>query len=388
MNYIYLDNSATTRLSEKARAAMLEAMDKYGNPSSLHTVGLEANELLSSSRKAIAATFGTHMPKPAEIIFTGSGSEANNLAISGTAFAKKRRDADTVITTDSEHPSVENVMQKLESEGFRVVRISTKGGELDLDQLNAALENKILMVSMMMVNNETGALYDVKSAFSAVKRRYPDAVTHCDAVQGYMKNRFTPASIGADLVTVSSHKIHGPKGVGALYINPAIVKAKKISPIILGGGQESGYRSGTENIIGIAGFAAAAKEQYSKLDSDIEYLKNLRMTAEKEISKISEVRLNIPNGTRAPHILNITLPHIKSETMLHFLSSKGICVSSGSACSSRSSHRSQSLLAFGLTPDEADTSIRISFSEYNTEDDVSALARSLSEGVLKLVRIK
>lgn len=388
MNHIYLDNSATTQLSEKARFAMLEAMDKYGNPSSLHTVGLEANELLSSSRKAIASTFGIHMPKPAEIIFTGSGSEANNLAISGTAFAKKRRDANTVITTDSEHPSVENVMQKLESEGFRVIRISTKGGELDLDQLNAALENRIFMVSMMMVNNETGALYDVKSAFSAVKRRYPDAVTHCDAVQGYMKKRFTPASIGADLVTVSSHKIHGPKGVGALYVNPQMVKAKKISPIIFGGGQESGYRSGTENMIGIAGFAAAAKEQYSKLASDIEYMTDLRTLAEREISKIPEIKLNIPRGMRAPHILNITLPHIKSETMLHFLSSKGICVSSGSACSSRSSHHSPSLIAFGLMLHEADTSIRISLSEYNTEADIKALARSLAEGVSSLVRIK
>lgn len=388
MDHIYLDNSATTQLSDKARSAMLEAMDKYGNPSSLHAVGLEANELLSSSRKAIASTFGIRMPKPAEIIFTGSGSEANNLAIIGTAFAKKRRDADTVITSDSEHPSVENVMQKLESDGFRVVRISTKGGELDLDQLNGSLENRILMISMMMVNNETGALYDVKSAFSAVKSRYPDAVTHCDAVQGYMKNRFTPSSIGADLVTVSSHKIHGPKGVGALYVNSLIMKAKRISPIILGGGQESGYRSGTENIIGIAGFAAAAREQYSKLASDIEYMTDLRMLAEREISKISEIKLNIPSGMRAPHILNITLPHIKSETMLHFLSSKGICVSSGSACSSRSSHHSHSLLAFGLMPSEADTSIRISLSEYNTEDDIMALARLLAEGVSNLVRIK
>lgn len=388
MEYIYLDNSATTQLSDKARSAMLEAMDKYGNPSSLHMAGLEANELLSSSRRIIASTLGVRMPKPAEIIFTGSGSEANNLAISGTAFAKNRRDADTIITTDSEHPSVENVMQRLESNGFRVIRISTKGGELDFDQFNASLDNNIFMISMMMVNNETGALYDVKSAFSTVKKRYPNAIAHCDAVQGYMKNRFTPASIGADLVTVSSHKIHGPKGVGALYVNPAIVKAKKISPIILGGGQESGFRSGTENIIGITGFAAAAKEQYSKLTSNIEYINGLRTLAENEISKIPGVKLNIPSGARAPHILNITLPHIKSETMLHFLSSENICVSSGSACSSRSNHRSRSLLAFGLTPNEADTSIRISFSEYNTENDVMALARLLSEGVSTLVRIK
>lgn len=388
MNYIYLDNSATTRLSDSARSAMLEAMDKYGNPSSLHAAGLEANELLFASRRTVASTLGVHMPKPAEVIFTGSGSEANNLAISGVVFAKKRRDADTVITTDSEHPSVENVMQRLESEGFRVIRISTRGGELDLGQLEASLDNNVLMISMMMVNNETGALYDVKSAFSAVKRRHPNAVTHCDAVQGYMKNRFTPASIGADLVTVSSHKIHGPKGVGALYVNPAVAKAKKISPIILGGGQESGYRSGTENIIGIAGFAAAARERYSTLASSIEYLTNLRALAEYEISKIPEIKLNIPNGMRAPHILNITLPHIKSETMLHFLSSRGICVSSGSACSSRSRNHSRSLLAFGLTSDEADTSIRISLSEYNTKDDIVALAHSLSEGVSDLVRIK
>lgn len=394
MKYIYLDNSATTELSQAAKNAMNEAMECYGNPSSLHTLGYRANTLLNDSRNSIAAALGVKNPKPGQIIFTGSGSEASNLAIRGTAFAKARRVANVVITTDSEHPSVENNMKELERAGFEIVRLSTKSGVLSMEELDALLKKlfsegkKVFLISLMLVNNETGALYDVKSAFSAVKRFFPEAITHCDAVQGFMRVKFTPEKLGAELVTVSAHKIHGPKGVGALYVNPEILKAKKISPVIFGGGQESGFRSGTENMIGIAGFAAAAREELHILNQNIAYLTELRNYTETGIRELEGVSLNIPTGERAPHILNITFPSIKSETMLHFLSSKGICVSSGSACSSKSGHTSRSLLSFGLTPFAADCSIRISFSEFNTHEDVDCLVSALREGISGLVKIR
>lgn len=392
--YIYLDNSATTELSQAAKKAMNEAMECYGNPSSLHTLGYRANTLLNDSRNSVAAALGVKNPKPGQIIFTGSGSEASNLAIRGTAFAKARRVANVVITTDSEHPSVENNMKELERAGFEIVRLSTKNGVLSMEEFDALLKKllsdgkKVFLISLMLVNNETGALYDVKSAFSAVKRLFPDAITHCDAVQGFMRVKFTPEKLGAELVTVSAHKIHGPKGVGALYVNPEILKAKKISPVIFGGGQESGFRSGTENMVGIAGFAAAATEELHMLNQNIAYLTELRDYAETGILGLDGVNLNIPEKDRAPHILNITLPSIKSETMLHFLSSKGICVSSGSACSSKSGHPSRALISFGLTPFAADCSIRISFSEFNTHEDVDCLVSALQEGISGLVKIR
>lgn len=388
MKYIYLDNSATTELSDAVKSAMISAMDKYGNPSSIHACGLESGAIITESRKMVAMTFGVRDPKPGELIFTSSGTEANNLAIKGVAFAKKRRPAEKILITDSEHPSVENVAKDLEAHGFKVSRISTRNGVLDFEQLERELQEPVLLASFMMVNNETGAIYDVKKAFAMVKRFWPDAVTHCDAVQGYMKEVFTPASIFADLVSVSGHKIHGPKGIGALYVSPLIIKTKKLVPVTHGGGQEYGFRSGTENIINIAGFAVAANEQYSDLRERINNITRLREIAELALSGVPEIRINIPAGRRAPHIINLTLPKIKSETMLHFLSSKGICISSGSACSSKAAHHSPSLLAFGLTPSEADTSVRISLSEYNTEEDVSALACALSEGIERLVRIK
>lgn len=389
MEYIYLDNSATTRLSDAAKGAILDAIEKYGNPSSVHSVGLEANRILSDSRSAVCEALGVRGARSGELIFTGGGSEATNLALRGAALAKKRRGADVIITTDSEHPSVDNTLKDLENYGFKTIRIPTNGGVVDLNELDKAInENKVFMITMMLVNNETGAVYDVKRAFSAVKGRHPDAITHCDAVQGFMKVRFTPASLGADMVTLSAHKIHGPKGVGALYVNSALIKAKKIVPIIYGGGQESGYRSGTENLIGIAGFAAAVREEAQSLDSNIEYMTGLRTLAEKLLTNIGEITLNIPQGQRAPHILNITLPHIKSETMLHYLSSNGICVSAGSACSAKGDHPSAALLAFGLSHEQADTSLRISFSRYNTEADIRALTLALDKGIHSLIRIK
>ncbi len=387
MKEIYLDNSATTPLCETAVEKMNQAMRTYGNPSSLHAVGLAAQKLVDEAREIIGNLLGVRMMKPGELIFTSCGTEANNLAICGVAYAKRRRTAAKIITTDSEHPSVEKALELLEADGFTVSRISTRGGVLNFEQLERELDNNVLLVTMMMVNNETGAMYDVARAFSLVRQRCPSAVTHCDAVQGFLKLRFNPMALGADLVSISSHKIHGPKGVGALYISRDILKQKKIVTRLPGGGQEFGFRSGTENVIGIAGFGGAAMEVGRELDAKIEKMASLREYAILKLSAL-DVNLNIPLGKCAPHIINFTLPHLKSETMLHYLSGDGIYVSGGSACSSHSHAPSPTLLAFGLSPFDAENSIRVSLSEYNTEEDIDIFVNRLKNGLNVLVRIR
>lgn len=387
MSIIYLDNSATTPLCPEAVAAMQEAMAVFGNPSSLHGVGQEAHALLARARGQVAAALGVKSPKPGELIFTSCGTEASALAIYGTIYAKPRRFANRVITTDCEHPSVEEAMGKLEADGIEVVRIPTKNGVLDAEAAIAALNTPTLLVSMMMVNNETGASFDVARVFAAAKQRDSRTVTHCDAVQGFLKVPFTPASIHADLVTVSAHKVHGPKGVGALYIHPDIIKTKRITAFVTGGGQEFGLRSGTENIIGIAGFGAAAQAGFASRGADHARMTSLRDRLEGKLWDM-DVQMNIPAGNRAPHVLNLTLPSIKSQTMLNYLSAQGICVSSGSACSSHSVKVSPSLAAFGLTPHEADCSLRVSFSGQNTEEEVDKLCEALEKGISTLVRIR
>lgn len=383
---IYLDNSATTPLCDVAKEKITEAMESYANPSSLHAAGQRAHALVEEARSSLLAAIGVR-PRQGSFVFTSSGTEASALAIFGVAYAKTRRDARRILTTDSEHPSVSRALERLEKDGFDVVRIPTRGGVLDTDAVKAALNEKILLATFMLVNNETGAVYDVKGAFSLIKAKYPDAVTHCDAVQGFLKIPFTPMTLGAELVTVSAHKLHAPKGVGGLYIAADLIKAKKITPFLVGGGQESGMRSGTENTLGIAAFGAVASDRRARLSEIGDKLMVLREYAEKAIGEL-DVRINRPSAQYAPYILNVTLPHIKSETMLHHLSGLGIYVSSGSACSSHASHPSESLLAFGLTREEADCSLRISFSEYNTEADIDALCEGLQSGLARLVRIK
>lgn len=387
MNTVYLDNSATTPLSEAAKEALREAMEHYGNPSSLHTVGLEAESMLTRARRQIATALGVRNLTPGQLIFTAGGTEANNTAILGTAYAKARREANRIVTTDSEHPSVENTLQKLAQDGFEIVRIPTRGGVLDQEAAMAALGEKTLLVTMMMVNNETGARYDIEPIFREAKRRNPNTITHCDAVQGFLKCKFTATSLGADLISISGHKIHAPKGVGALYIDPALIKAKKIVPYLIGGGQETGLRSGTENTLGIAAFGAAAEEGFRLLDTHLTHMCALRDEATERLREAG-FTLNLPLGERAPHIVNLQLPAIKSETMLHFLSARGICVSSGSACSSHAKHASPSLVAFGLTAAQADTSLRISLSPYNTREDIDALLSALTTGAQTLVRMR
>ena len=272
--------------------------------------------------------------------------------------------------------------------GFETVRIPTRGGVLDMAALDRALEKPVFLASFMLVNNEVGSYFDVKEAFSMIKAAYPDAICHCDAVQGFLKVKFTPASIGADLVSISGHKIHALKGIGALWVSDAMIRAKKIVPIIVGGGQESGYRSGTENTVGIAALAAAAKEGSDSFSADAEKMRGLREYAISLIGeKCPEIKLNLPRRA-APHVLSLTLPSIKSETMLHYLSAKGICVSSGSACSSHSQKTSATLLAFGLDPKAADCTLRVSLCRYNEKEDIEALAAALQSGLAELIRIK
>lgn len=382
---IYLDNSATTALCEEARDAMLSAMERYGNPSSLHTRGSEAALALREARRTVGEALGERYLKDGQLIFTSCGSEATALALLGSAHAKERRVAKTVLTTDSEHPSVRENLKRLEKEGFAVVYVPTRGGELDMDLVRAHCTRDLFLVSMMLVNNETGARYPLEEVFRLAKAANPDCICHCDAVQGFLKVPMTPRQLGADLVTISAHKIHGPKGVGALYIDRSMLTAKRIVPVLLGGGQEFGLRSGTENTVGIAGFAAAAGVGAARLSEDSAHM---RTVAEYLIDGLRArgVQVNLPL-VRAPHIVNFTLPGVKSETMLHFLSERGIAVSSGSACSSHAKHPSETLLAFGLSAKEADCSLRVSLSAENETADMDALLAALDAGLATLVRI-
>ncbi len=386
MSEVYLDNSATTMLSAEVINKITSCLSIYGNPSSLHSKGQEAERELEIARKNIAAALGVRLKSNSSLVFTASGSEANNLALFGTARAKQRRVANRILISDCEHPSVYNTANKLADEGFEIIEIPTKNGVLDLDAIEAALSKPVLCASFMLVNNETGSLFDVKTAFAMIKSKYKEAICHTDAVQGFLKHKFTPISIGADLISISGHKIHAPKGVGALYISPEIIRAKKIVPIIYGGGQENGFRSGTENFIGICGFGEAVRVGTANFSNNLLLFKELYVYASEKISSLG-IKINAPT-THTDHILNITLPNIKSETMLHFLSAKGIFVSSGSACSSRSDKTSRTLSAFGLTKIEADCSLRISFSFYNTKEDIDKLCLALQEGLSQLIRIK
>ncbi|MBO5908110.1 MAG: cysteine desulfurase [Clostridia bacterium] len=389
MREIYLDNSATTKISREALDKYIEISSQcYGNPSSLHAYGFRAEKILTQARAEILSSLGA---VGSTVIFCGSGSEANNLAIFGRAYSKERyKRGAKIIITDSEHASVSECISRLEKEGFKVEKIPTKCGKIDTGALSEALTPDTVLVSVMMVNNETGALYDVAAVSRLARAKAPDAYVHVDATQSYMKLPFTKSSLGADMITLSSHKIEGPKGVGALVIDPRVVKERGLTAITLGGGQELGLRSGTENVPAIAAFGEAVRIGAKNLRSRYEKMRTLRDHLIKKLDTspaLSEISVTNPEKS-APHILNITLPKIKSETMLHFLSSRGIYVSSGSACSSNSHHLSSSLIAYGRTREEADCSIRISFSHTNELSDVDALIDALTEGLAGLARIR
>lgn len=385
MSVIYFDNSATTKMSNRALDKLNEiAREHYGNPSSLHALGLDGEKRLSWAREIIAKSLGIIRLSRGEIIFTSGGTESNNIAILGTVFAKKRRGNEKILTTMGEHASVGEPLAFLEKQGYNIVRVPTKGGILDLDFIRDNAQGTIL-ATFMHVNNETGALYNIKSAFEIVKEKSPDAVLHTDCVQSYLKVPFTKKSLGADLISISSHKVNGPKGVGALYVSPEIIKAKKLAPLFLGGGQEEGLRSGTENLYSICAFAEAAREHMENPSWRDEVL-SLREYIVGGVSKIQGISVNEPEKS-APHIVSITIKGIRSETALHFLSSKGIYVSSGSACASNSQNKiSTALSGFGLDKNDIDSTIRISLSHENTREEAEALFVALQETVKNLVR--
>lgn len=385
MSVIYFDNSATTKMSKRALDKLNEiAREHYGNPSSLHALGLDGEKRLSWAREIIAKSLGVIRLSRGEIIFTSGGTESNNIAILGTVFAKKRRGNEKILTTMGEHASVGEPLAFLEKQGYNIVRVPTKGGILDLDFIRDNAQGTIL-ATFMHVNNETGALYNIKSAFEIVKEKSPDAVLHTDCVQSYLKVPFTKKSLGADLISISSHKVNGPKGVGALYVSPEIIKAKKLAPLFLGGGQEEGLRSGTENLYSICAFAEAAREHMEN-QSWRDEVSSLREYIVGGVSKIQGISVNEPEKS-APHIVSITIKGIRSETALHFLSSKGIYVSSGSACASNSQNKiSTALSGFGLDKNDIDSTIRISLSHENTREEAEALFVALQETVKNLVR--
>ncbi len=384
---IYLDNSATTFPSEPVIAKMTEALRSFpANPSSVHSAGLEAKKELDEARRNVLGLFGIRNPDMNSLIFTGSGTEADNLAIRGILKAKNRRFLPRVITSDSEHPAVSNLLNQMEKDGdAEVIRLKTSGGVIDPDEYRAALNERTVLVTLMSVNNETGAVYDVGSLFAAAKEAVPDCVTHTDAVQAFGKIPLQPQKLHADLVSVSAHKIKGPKGIGALYVDPALIRQKKLVPVIYGGGQENGFRSGTENMPGIAGFGEACRQislaGFRQEDAAVLRQRLLSFLPDR-------VRVNTPSGTYLPQIVSVTLPGIKSEVMLRYLSARGICVSSGSACSSHRRTASSVLLAFGLTERDADCTVRVSFSVDQTEDELKTFAEELKTGIDSLARIR
>ena len=380
---IYLDNSATTPLTPAVKEAMIGAMDVFGNPSSLHSAGLEAEKLVRKAREQVYQALSIRNPDGYRIFFTASGSEANNQILFGTVSAKNYRTPPRIITTSSEHPSIAEPLAVLEKRGIEVVRLSTARGEIDLDELKRAMTPNTVLLSIMTVNNETGAVYDIKRIFSLAKRINPSVITHTDCVQGFMKLPFSPETCFCDAVSLSAHKIGGPKGVGALVLAKPLLTAKRVSPLIYGGGQESGMRSGTENTVGIVGFGAAAEESAKRLTAFCEAMPRLR---ESFLNALPDsVRVNTP-VRYAPHIISLTLPRLRSETVLHFLSAKGIFVSSGSACASNKKGSNYVLPAFGLTDAEADTTIRVSLGHATTEEELLVTAAAITEAIDTLIR--
>ena len=378
MEEIYLDNSATTRVCEKSAEKVLELMTQcYGNPSSLHKKGLEAQREVAHARQAVAVSLGA---QPREIIFTSGGTEANNLAVLGGAAAGRRR-GKRIVTTAIEHPSVLEPMRQLEKEGFEVVFLTPDAdGRVPEEAVLKAVTGDTLLISVMAVNNELGSIQPIEVLKKAVKRAGAPALVHVDGVQAYGKLPLRPEKLGIDLLTVSGHKIHGPKGVGALYVS----KNARILPRTFGGGQERELRPGTEAAPLIAGLGAAAEElpDWRQAYSRMEKLRDYTL---QKLSGLEGVEVNSP-VEGLPYLLNFSALGIRSETMLHFLAQRGIYVSSGSACAK--GKQSHVLKAAGLPDSRISSAIRVSFSRENTERDADALAEGVREGLACLARAR
>ncbi len=373
MMNVYLDNSATTRPYDEVTEYMAKIMrDVYGNPSSMHMAGVNAEREVKTAKE----TFANIMKVDAkEIFFTSGGTESDNLALIGCANAY-RRDGMHLITTKIEHPAVLETMKYLEEQGFSVAYLDTRAdGTIDPEVLRKELTDDTILVSIMHVNNEIGSVNDIEGLAALVKEYRPSILFHTDAVQSFGKYRILPKRSKIDLVSVSSHKIHGPKGVGALYINEKI----KIRPIIFGGGQQKGIRSGTENVPGIAGMGLAAKLIYDGLEENTARLYEIKEYFVSELEKLPDVRVNgIPSGEggsaaikkSAPHIVSASFSGVRAEVLLHALEDKGIYVSSGSACSTNKPSVSATLQAIGLDRSLLDSTLRFSFSTQTVKEEI------------------
>ncbi len=376
---VYLDNSATTRCFDEVAQLMCKVMcEDYGNPSSMHRKGVEAEKYLRYSHETIARILKVNEK---EIFFTSGGTESDNIALIGAAMANHRQGRH-LITTKIEHPAVLQTMKYLEGQGFEVTYLSVdKEGRIDLRQLEQAIRKDTILVSIMHTNNEIGTVQPVAEAGAVIKRCNPSTLFHVDGVQGFGKFRIYPARMNIDLLSVSGHKIHGPKGTGFLYIR----EGAKVNPIIYGGGQQRGMRSGTENLPGIAGIAKAAEIVYGSLDYDMRRMYGLRDMLVQGVSHIEDVTVNGGMGREdAAHIVSLSVRGVRSEVLLHALEEKGICVSAGSACSSHKPQPSATLKAIGVEKELLDSTIRFSFSVFTTEEEIQYTIRVLCELIPQL----
>ncbi|MBQ5883203.1 MAG: cysteine desulfurase [Clostridia bacterium] len=365
----YFDNSATTKPSENAiNAINFSLTECWGNPSSLHSFGTDANNALIKAKKQVSSLLGCQSEN---FFFTSSGTAANNTAIFG-AFEKQKRLGNRIVTTAIEHPSVLEPIKRLEQNGVEVIKINPdKNGNISEDEFFSAINDKTILVSCMAVNNEIGSVLPVTKIRSAIKRAKSPALIHSDCVQAFGKINFTPNTLGADIITVSAHKIHGPKGIGGIYL-----KSKNIiKPYMLGGEQENNIFAGTQGTPAIMGFGAAA-EDAKDIKGNSEKVLTLKNHLIENIKNLNSVRINSPEDS-IPHILNISISGLPSQPIVNFMSEKNIQISAGSAC--KMGHRSPVLTAMGLDSKIIDSAVRISFSRYNTLDEVEQLIEAIKE---------
>ena len=373
----YLDNAATTMPFPEVREIMMETMESnYGNPSSLHQKGLDAEQYIRKAREIIAKSMKV---EPKEIVFTSGGTESNNQALIGAALANKRS-GNHIITTKIEHASVHNPLLFLEEQGYRISYISVdKNGQVDIEELLNTICKDTILVSIMYVNNEIGTIEDIATISKLIKEKKKNVLFHVDAIQAYGKFKIYPKRLGIDLMSVSGHKIHGPKGIGFLYIKDKT----KINPYIYGGGQQKGMRSGTENVPGIAGLGKSVELIYKNQETKIEQLYTLKEYFIQKLKEIDYVSVNGISGIdineTAPHVVSVTVEGIRSEVLLHALEEKGIYVSSGSACSSNHPSLSGTLRAIGLEKADVEGTIRFSFSVFTQKEELDYAIDAMKE---------
>ena len=382
---VYLDNAASTRVSKPVIELMNKAMNEdYANPSAKHLKGMEAEKYLKEAAAKIAKTMKV---SEKELVFTSGGTESNNMALIGAAMARQRY-GKHIISTAIEHSAVHQVLVHLADLGFEysILKVDEKG-QISLEELKSLLRADTILVSVMYVNNEIGAVQDIKAIADIVHSYNKDIYMHTDAIQAYGKFKIFPKKEGIDLLSVSAHKLHGPKGSGFLYIDERV----NIKPIIYGGGQQRGLRSGTLNIPGIAGLGEAAKEAYEDFDTEVEYICGLRDYLIDEITKFNDegIKLNSGKGSKfAPHVLSISISGVRAEVLLHAMEERGIYIASGSACSSNHPGLSGTLKGIGLKEEFLSSTVRVSFSKYNNKEELDFFLANLKELIPQLRRYK